>query len=122
MADFYQQTSVTIDGPWLLDSEQMTELDSIITEQWERLCDYREKKIERETEEKFPAEIESDYPKPEKKKDKEAIRGALQARIAQSYPNHYESLSVELSMSGAKKLSPNPSKRRLTMREQMNLK
>jgi|ERR1035437_583272 hypothetical protein len=74
MADFYYQTSLSVRGPWLLDSAQLSELDTIVIEQWKRLNEYRDKKIEREVEQALPSEIESAYPKPEKRRIKKRFK------------------------------------------------
>jgi len=38
---------VAFPGPWLLDSSALTELDSLIAEQWKRLSAYKKKEIEK---------------------------------------------------------------------------
>lgn len=107
MADFYYQTSISIRAPWLLDATQLAELDAIITDQWKRLNEYRDKKIEREVEEAFSSEIETTYPQPEKKKEKEAIRDALRQRISERYQNQNKHLEISLILAGGKKLVAN---------------
>jgi len=104
MADFYYQTSMAISGPWLLDRSQLTELDAVITEQWKRLNEYRDKKIEREVEEALPSEIEATSLNPEKKKEKDAVRDVLRGRIGDRFQNQHKHLGVSLLLSGGKKL------------------
>jgi uncharacterized membrane protein YhaH (DUF805 family) len=53
MAVIVHNTSYKINCPWLLDREQLLELDRIIAQHWESLLSYREHKIE----EKVEAEI-----------------------------------------------------------------
>jgi hypothetical protein len=50
MAVIVHNTSYKIDCPWLLDREQLLELDRIIEQQWESLLKYRENKIEEQVE------------------------------------------------------------------------
>ena len=105
MADFYYQTSISVRAPWLLDATQLQELDSIVAEQWVRLSEYRERKMQREVEEALPFEIERAFPKPEKKKEKEAVREALCARIAEQNQNYNRHLVVSIVLAGGKKLT-----------------
>lgn len=105
MADFFYRTSIRVRAPWLLDAAQLNELDAIVAEQWSRLSDYRERKVEREVDEALPSEIERTYPKPEKKKDKEAVKEALRGQMANRNGNQNKHLEVALLMAGGKKLT-----------------
>jgi hypothetical protein len=104
MADFYYETYISVRGPWLLDMSQLSDLDSAILQQWERLEAYREQIIDQEVQSKLPDAIESAYPKPEKRKEKDAVRDELRKRVATTYTNSKNELTVTLHLRGGKKL------------------
>jgi hypothetical protein len=45
MAEFIFATSASIIGPWLLDSQQLLELERILEEEWNRLKTRNEERI-----------------------------------------------------------------------------
>jgi hypothetical protein len=104
MAEFYYQTSTRVRGPWLLDNEQMKELDDILSDQRARLAEYRQEKIRLEVEKELPGEMKWLCREAEKKEDPGAVREALRKRIAGSYQNEPNNLDIVLLLQGGKKL------------------
>ena len=76
MAELIYPNSKKISGPWLVDHDQLMELDSILKDGWDSLIRYREQRIEEVLEARLDA-LEED--------EKDAKRDIIKEQIEGSY-------------------------------------
>lgn len=63
IADFYYSTKMAVYGPWLIDANQLTDLDKTIDGVCEQLVAYREECIQREIKDQLKKRLERETEK-----------------------------------------------------------
>src|SRR5207253_6495681 len=77
MAQFLYTTSLSVAGPWLIDSDRLNALDDLLEEEWKCLTKRREEMLEAEVEENLKKSLNDPF---SEFREKKPTRSELQAR------------------------------------------
>lgn len=90
MSEIIYPNTNRVHGPWLLDSEQLQRLDSIINIQWEKLTKYRNKLIQQE----IDGELNS-FSKEEQERRKKGVEEKVKKNYRYGDDKFYKELRID---------------------------
>jgi hypothetical protein len=106
--DFYYSTDIVVRGPWLIDSNQLSDLDKTIDDVWQQLSAYREERIQHEVQTRLKQRLHPHRETAEPtRKEALSLEAEILDDVRQNYTNSTFSRDLTLFLNGNKKLKVN---------------